>query len=726
MSIQILHFEPSLLDAQLTWLTLRQDDLHPEIDHVETFEEFEEALEDHHYDLVLCEFALHKRKTARDVIAYLKSKGIQVPVVVLSNITDNSVIADVLASGASDYLFKSHLHFLGAALRDVLNRAPVAPSQPSVSVPPPSAEFLKNIEAIKAQLMKLHSPDSAPASAPAPPLQTSSSASIDEMQKRIDDLTDAVTTLNANNFNLQNALEEARAEIQTLKQQSAPNERLEEARQALLQLADELRNAQERERLAANAYEEERQNAIRLKAELAEKDEREKTLMNELDKAQETEMQLRIELQDAVIAGNELRDAIASAETQLAQFENLFKQYEAALNAQLSNASALSEQAESAKAELASAQEEKRTLESTLAAAQESARALAERFGKELNELRAKLAEETQARARLSDELAEAKRALEQLESAPKGNPEKEAQLEARLAEAQNALSQLRADWEQANREVVRLENDLKIVEASFQEKSSRLLDLQQRFKAKEKELAEKSAMLNALNFAVAMVNPSGEICYWNEGAAVFHGVPAGEALGKKSDDVMKYKYASAKERQSALESLQSVGRWNGRIKYATPDGEQKIAEMFIARLDDEVGNPLGVLTILSDVTKRVAMEAEYQRFKALIEPTLAALPVAMFSFDDAGVITGVFGKTSDLQRLAPALAKGKSIYEIYGKHQTLLGAFRRVLSGESLEASVAIGEAAAEFRFSPIVKNGAIAGAVAMLLEAKRAIEQA
>ncbi|MDW8438429.1 MAG: PAS domain-containing protein, partial [Chloroherpetonaceae bacterium] len=468
-----------------------------------------------------------------------------------------------------------------------------------------------------------------------------------------------------------------------------------------------------------------RQTANRLKAEISEKAEREKELMDEIDKAQEAEMQLRIELQDAIITGNELRDAIAKAESQLAQFETIFKQYEAALNAQLSNASALSEQAESAKAELATAQEEKRSLESKLAAAQESARALAERFAIQLDELRAKLAEETENRTRLEQELAEAKRAIEILESTPKGNPEREAKLEAELAEAQRALSHLRADWEQANREVERLENDVKIVEASFQEKSAKLLDLQKRLKAKEKELAEKSAMLDALNLAIVMVNPSGEICYWNESAAVFHGVPAGEALGKKSDDIMKYKYASAKERKSAMESLQSVGRWNGRIKYATPDGEQKTAEVFISRLDDEVGNPLGVLTILNDITKRSAMEADYHRFKQIIEPMLNAVPIALLAFDDAGVIMGVFGKTDELQKLNPTIANGKSIYELYGKYPPLLGAFRRVLSGESFSTTIAAGEASVEFHFSPIVKNGAIAGAVGALLEAEQTVER-
>ncbi len=100
MSIRILHFDTSLLDAQVAWLTLRGDELQPEIEHVESFEEFEEALEEQPFDLVMCEYALQKRKTVSDVIDYLKSKSISVPVIVLSKITDEAVVADALKKGA--------------------------------------------------------------------------------------------------------------------------------------------------------------------------------------------------------------------------------------------------------------------------------------------------------------------------------------------------------------------------------------------------------------------------------------------------------------------------------------------------------------------------------------------------------------------------------------------------------------------------------------------------
>lgn len=739
MSIRILHFDTSLLDAQVAWLTLKSDELQPDIEHVESFEEFEEALEEQPFDLVLCEYALQKRKTANDVIAYLKSKSLALPVIVLSKITDEAVVAEVLKNGASDYVFKSHLKFLPASIKEVLSRKPV--SKPQTQAPPPSEEFLKNLEALRAQLARLQSPfvedEPRPASTtekePAKPLpdapsHAATSVVIEEMQKKIDELNETIATLNANNFELQNALEQSRAQIESLKGNATADShlesQLEEARHALNELAEALKTAQEQARLSATAYEEERQSNARLKAELIEKSEREKELMNEVDKAQEAEMQLRIELQEAVITGNQLREAIANATEQLSRFEAMFKQYESALNQQMSNAESLSEQMQTAKAELANAKEEKQSLESKLTAAQEAAQSLAQRFAKELGELRAKLDEETNKRQTLEQALAQANQTIQTLSNQPKGDPEKEARLAAELAEAQSAISQLRADWEQADREVERLENDVKILESSVQEKNFKLHDAQKELKAKERALAEKSAILDALNVAVIVVSASGEIRYWNESAAVFHGVPAGEALGKKSDEVMKYKYASSKERKAAMESLQSVGRWDGKVKYLTPDGEQKTAEMFISRLDDEVGNPLGALTLLTDATKRSAMESEYHDFKQRIEPMLNALPVSIFAFDDAGIITGVFGKPSDQYHLSDA--KGKSIYELYAKSPQLLDAFRRVLSGESVTASLARSESQVEFHFSPILSSGQIKGAVGALVETKSPVEQA
>ena len=749
MSIRILHFDTSLLDAQMAWLTLRSDELQPEIEHVESFEEFEEALEEQSFDLVMCEYALQKRKTVSDVIDYLKSKSISVPVIVLSKITDEAVVADVLKKGASDYVFKSHLQFLSAAIKEVLSRKPAKTLQ--TQAPPPSEDFLKNLEAVRAQLARLQSPfiedENIPTTTtekethkhalPDVPSHASSSVVIEDLQKKINELTDTVATLSERNFELQNTLEQTRAEVQALKNDSSKvaqvDLQLESARQALNELSEALKLAQEQATLSANAYEEERQANARLKAELLERIEREKQLIDEVEKAQEAEMQLRIELQDALITGNQLRDAVESAGNQLAQFEAMFKQYDAALNQQVTNVGAFSEQIETAKAELANAEEEKQSLESKLTAAQESAQSLAQRFTKELADLREKLDEETRKRQNLEQELSQANQTIQTLSAQPKGNPEKEAKLEAKvakleaeLAEAQSTISQLRADWEQADREVERLENDVKILESSVQDKSAKLHEAQKELKMKERMLTEKSAILDALNLAVVMVSASGDIRYWNEAAAVFHGVPAGEALGKKSDEVMKYKYASSKERKAAIESLQSVGRWDGKIKYLTPDGEQKSAEMFISRLDDEVGNPLGVLTVLSDATKRATIESEYQQFKKHIEPMLNAAPVSLITFDDAGIITGIFGKSADQHHLISSLSQGKSIYELYGKHPQLLAAFRRVLSGESVATSLMLAELQVDFHFSPIVSNGVIAGAVAVLVEVKSPVEQA
>jgi len=809
MSIRILHFDTSLLDAQITWLTLKGDELQPEIEHVESFEEFEEALEEQTFDLVLSEYALQKRKTACDVIAYLKSKSIQVPVIVFSKVTDEKVVQEALKSGASDYVFKSHLKFLSATIKEVLNKKSQLKPEPQTTLQL-SEEFLKNLQTLRAQLVQLQSPaleekqpnalkpEEEPLKDASPDVSSHASSSViieglekkinaltqtidtlnasnaqlqtaleesraqlqslkEESEKKINALTQTIDTLNASNAQLQTALEESRAQLQSLKEENAAKEsqlesKLEEARQALNELTEAFKTAQEQATLAATAYEEERQASTRLKAELLEKTEREKALTDEVEKAQEVEMQLRIELQEAIITANQLQEAVANADEQLAQFEAMFKQYDAALNEQVTTANAFSEQIQAAKAELANAEEEKHHLESKLTAVQESAHALAQRFTKEMSDLRAQLLEETQKRQTLEQELSQATQTIQTLQAQPKGNPEKEAKLEAELAklvaelaertaelaklkvqlteraselaEAQSTISQLRADWEQANRAVERLENDVKILESSVHEKSAKLHEAQKELKAKERQLAEKSAILNALNLAVVMVGATGEIRYWNEGAAVFHGIPAGEALGKKSDEVMKYKYASSKERKAAMESLQSVGRWDGKIKYQTPDGEQKIAEMSILRLNDEIGNPIGVLTVLTDMTKRSTIESEYRNFKERIEPMLNAMPVALITFDDAGIITGIFGKSADQHHLLTLDSKGKSIYERYGKYPQLLAAFRRVLSGESVTTSLTVSESQVGFHFSPILFNGLIAGAVGVLIEAP--VEQA
>jgi len=796
MSIQILHFDPSPLDAQLTWLTLKNDELNPEIEHVESFEEFETALKEQPFDIVLCEYALHKRKTATDVMAYLKAKSIQIPVIVLSKVMDEKVVAEVLKSGASDYVFKTHMSFLPAAIKEVLSKRAVAKPQPQPQSML-SQEFLRNLQNLRAQLAELQ-PALASSTTPLPDGSSPASTPvvIETLQKKINELTETIATLNNEKLELQQALHEAHAQFQLLKEEKASKEseleqklaelnkvvttlnseklelqqaldqaqaqikllnaskeknaqleaQLAETRQALHELSETLQNTQQQATTLATAYEEERQANTQLKAQMLENQEREKTLMDELDKAEETEMQLRIELQEAVITANQIQEAVANLEKQLVQFETLFKHYDAALNEQVATAKAFSEQIQAAKAELAEAQEEKRSLESKLTAAQESAQALTQRFTRELNELRTQLDEERNKRQQLEQELLQATQTLQALQAQPRGNPEREAMLEAELterttelaqlktelaqrntelAQAYSTASQLHADWEQANREVERLENNVKMLEGSIREKSAKLHEAQKEIKTKEQQLAEKLAILNALNTAVIMVSPTGEIRYWNEGAAIFHGIPAGEALGKKSDEIMKYKYNTSKERKAAIEALQSVGRWNGKVKYLAPNGEQKTADMFISRLSDEMGNPIGVLTVLTDITERMAIENEHRNFKERMELVLNALPVSIIAFDDVGIVTSVVGKPSE-QLLTASVTKGKSIYELYAKYPQLLTAFRRVLSGKEVTTSLTGSESQIDFYFSPIFSNGLIAGAVGVLVEKRATLKQA
>jgi CheY-like chemotaxis protein len=89
--------------------------------------------------------------TGRAVLERLKgsSKTMQIPVVVLSSISDPNVVSEILALGATEYLHKPvDVDALDAALRRALNLpveptpaappAPPTPSEPSPSEPPPS------------------------------------------------------------------------------------------------------------------------------------------------------------------------------------------------------------------------------------------------------------------------------------------------------------------------------------------------------------------------------------------------------------------------------------------------------------------------------------------------------------------------------------------------------------------------------------------------------------
>lgn len=116
---RVLLVEDSEDDAELVRVCLRRDTPGLELRRVETPEDFEAALRDARWDVVVSDYRL-PRFSAPEAIALLQRSATGVPLVVVSGFVGDEVAAGLVRSGASHFVTKDHLERLPAAIETAL------------------------------------------------------------------------------------------------------------------------------------------------------------------------------------------------------------------------------------------------------------------------------------------------------------------------------------------------------------------------------------------------------------------------------------------------------------------------------------------------------------------------------------------------------------------------------------------------------------------------------
>lgn len=120
-------------------------------------------------------------------------------------------------------------------------------------------------------------------------------------------------------------------------------------------------------------------------------------------------------------------------------------------------------------------------------------------------------------------------------------------------------------------------------------------------------ELSEKARLLDLTTDAIIVRGLEGEIRYWNNGAEGLYGWAREKALGKISHNLLQTEFPTPLVQ--ILEVLYRTGRWTGELVNATRDG-RRVTVLARKTLDrDNKGNPVAVLTVMTDITARRALE---------------------------------------------------------------------------------------------------------------------
>ena len=177
-----------------------------------------------------------------------------------------------------------------------------------------------------------------------------------------------------------------------------------------------------------------------------------------------------------------------------------------------------------------------------------------------------------------------------------------------------------------------------------------RVEDVTQRLRTEE-ALRENEEHLRLLvngvrDYAIFMLDPSGQVASWNQGAERIKGYKANEIVGRHfsifypPEDVQGGKPAHELQRAIAEGRYQEEG-W--RIR---KDGSRFWADVVITALTDGTGKLRGFSKITRDVTDRKRAEEALEKSKENLRALLELAPDAVVTVDEQG--TNCFGQRPD------------------------------------------------------------------------------
>lgn len=122
--IKILSIEDSELDAELIQCELHQEGLNTSFHRVETEDEMRAALDSQEWDLILCDYSM-PRFDPLSAIGLLKSKGLDIPFIVISGTIGEENAIRLMKEGCSDCVMKYNMKRLPSIIRRELDDARV-------------------------------------------------------------------------------------------------------------------------------------------------------------------------------------------------------------------------------------------------------------------------------------------------------------------------------------------------------------------------------------------------------------------------------------------------------------------------------------------------------------------------------------------------------------------------------------------------------------------------
>ena len=125
-------------------------------------------------------------------------------------------------------------------------------------------------------------------------------------------------------------------------------------------------------------------------------------------------------------------------------------------------------------------------------------------------------------------------------------------------------------------------------------------------------ERTQQASLLDLTHDTIFVRDMTGVITYWNRGARELYGWSPQEAIGKRSEDLLKT--VSSEPLEAITAELLRNGRWDGELERAKIDGTRVAVSSRWALRRDEHGRPAAILETNNDISERRRREEEIKR----------------------------------------------------------------------------------------------------------------
>ena len=136
------------------------------------------------------------------------------------------------------------------------------------------------------------------------------------------------------------------------------------------------------------------------------------------------------------------------------------------------------------------------------------------------------------------------------------------------------------------------------------------MLDIDER-KHAEQVLREQATLLDCAQDAIMVRDLQDHILYWNKSCERLYGWTAGEAAGRRGEELL---YRDTADFHQAWEQVLSHGEWVGELQQWTKEGRPINVQGRWTLVRHENGRPKSVLCINTDITGRRQLEQQFLR----------------------------------------------------------------------------------------------------------------